>query len=389
MTQSSTRTSDHFWNAVRLLLEARWLVIGVTGLVAVASVVISLLLTNWYRSEVRLLLPGRSSAGLMSSIIGGNLSPTAGSLLGGLVSDYQRQLAILESRSVRDSVIVAFDLIDVYDLADNKFPMLDARETLAENVDFVVDDEYNYLSLRVFDTDPQRAADMANYFADELNRVTTDLATETAGIYRRVVEETYLSIETSLDSVFTAQRDLQQRTGVLDLPTQGAIFTEGLTRLRMEIQIAEISYNSLLFTFGENNSQVQAAKETLNAAKKMYEDAFAGQEQLMPVPRDSLPDIALEFQNLEKERLILSTLIEFSRPILEEARLEERLQADAVQIVDPALPPDKKTRPWRAAIVVVSTTSGFLIVCLFVLIRAWWRRNYEAMAVKLSSNPEG
>lgn len=386
MEESSSSTSDRFWQLVRHLLRARWLIMGVTGFVAVASVVISLLLTNWYRADVRLLLAGRSSAGFISSLVGGQLNPSATSLLGGLVSDYQRQLALLDSRSVMDSVITAFNLVEVYDLTDARFPMLDARKTLRENVDFVVDDEFNYLSLRVFDTDPQRAADMANHFAAELNQVTTTLATETAGTYRRVVEDLYSSIEASLDSVLTTQRDFQQRTGVLDLPTQGSAFMEGLIRLRTEIQLAEINYNSLLFTFGENNSQVQAAQEALATAHRTYEDALAGQERLMPVPQDSLPDIALEFRELEKERIILTSLIEFARPVLEEARLEEQLQADAVQVVDPAQPPDKKARPWRAAIVVISTTSGFLLVCLFVLFRAWWRQNYRVIAARLSSD---
>jgi len=385
MGESHSFAGDKFWQAVRHLLRARWLIVGVTGFVAIASVIISLLLTNWYRAEVRLLLAGRSSGGLISSLVGGQLNPAATSLLGGLVSDYQRQLAILESRSVMDSVIISFDLLEVYDLTDSKFPMLDARKMLRENVNFVVDDEFNYLALRVIDTDPQRAANMANYFAAELNQVTTDLAAETAGTYRRVVEDLYTSIEAGLDSVLTAQRNFRQRTGVLDLPTQGAAFTEGLIRLRSEIQMAEISYNSLLFSFGESNSQVQAAREALNKANRTYEDALAGQERLMPVAQDSLPDVALKFQELEKERLILTTLIEFARPILEEARLEEQLQADAVQVMDPAQPPDKKARPWRAAIVVVSTMSAFVMVCLFVLARVWWHRNYHKIAARLSS----
>ena len=376
--------SDRFWQFVRAVLQARWLIISVTGFVAVASIVVSLLLTNWYRAEVRLLLAGRSSAGLVSSLIGGQLNPSAVSLLGGLVSDYQRQLAILDSRSVMDSVIVAFDLVEVYELTENEFPMLDARKTLRENVDFVVDDEFNYLSLRVFDTDPQRAADMANYFAAELNQVTIDLATETAGTYRSVIEDMYNSIEVSLDSVLSFQRDLQQRTGVLDIAAQGGTFMEGLGQLRMTIQMAESNYRSLLYLYGPDNPQVKAVLEALDQAKLIYNEALAGEERLMPVPLDSLPDIALEFQGLEKDRIIFTTLIEFARPILEEARLEEQLQSDAVQVVDPAMPPDKKARPWRAAIVVISSTSGFFLVCLFVLIRAWWRNSYPVIAQRLS-----
>ena len=387
MTSSpSSRASEAFWQVLHQLLRARWLIIAVTGFAAVASIVISLLLPNWYRAETRLLLAGRTSAGLLSGLLASQLSPTASSLLGGLVSDYQRQLTILNSRTLRDSVINKFDLINVYDLADAEFPLFEARKVLSENVDFVVDNEFNYLSLLVYDTDPQRAADMANFIAEELNRVTIQLASQTAGTFRQVAEELYDSVEENLDSVLTTLRDLQQRTGIMDLPTQGAAFMEGLIGLRMEIQLVEIDYNRLLYMYGEDNSQVRAAEQALLAAKETYENALDGQERLLPVAQDSLPDIALQFQELEKERVILTSLIEFTRPLLEQARLEEKQRNDTVQIVDPAIPPDKKARPWRAAIVVVSTMSGFLIAALYVLFLSWWRNNYAIIAARLSDD---
>lgn len=104
----------------------------------------------------------------------------------------------------------------------------------------------------------------------------------------------------------------------------------------------------------------------------------------MPVSQDSLPEVAFKFAQLEKEVVILTTLIEFARPVLEEAQLAEERAAKSVQVLDPAIPPTDKARPSRAAICVVSTLSGFLLSVLYVLLSAWWKRNHVLIASKLS-----
>ncbi len=380
----ASRIESAFWWSVQHILRNRWLIIGITSSAAVAAVVISLLLPNWYLAQTRLLIPGRASSGLLSNLMGGNLAPAASSLLGGLVSDYQRQLAVLDSRSIKENVVRTFDLVTVYDLEDADFPEFRALEVLEENIDFVVDNDYNYLSVQVYDQDPKRAADMANFFVQELNRVSADLASQTAGAFRRMVESRYLAMEQSFDSVMIALHDLQERTGVMDLPTQGAAFLQGLAEWRQEVFIAQIYSDQLLAIYGPNNSQVQAAREAVAAAQRKYQEALQGQERLLPVAQDSLPDVALQFAELEKERVILISLLEYARPVLEEARLGEERENEAVQVVDPAIPPVEKARPWRAAICVVTTFSAFLISVLYVLLVAWWKENYKAIAANLS-----
>ena len=375
------------WFCLRQLLQRRWFVATVTGIAAVASVVISLLLPNWYLAETRLLLPGRTSSGLLSSVLGGQLSTTASSLLGGLVSDYQRQLAILDSRSLKEQIVGRFDLIEVYDLADSDTPMVDAIEELESNLRVEVESEFNYLAIQVYDKDPQRAADMANFFVDELNRITIELASQTAGAFRRQVERRYQAIDDSLAAVLEATRQLQERTGVLDLPAQGTAFLEGLTEWRMEILMAELDLDRLTYLYGEDHSQTRAARQSIASAQASFQEALEGEERLLPVAQDSLPDVAMQFAHLQKEALILTTLVEFARPILEEARMEEEREAQAVQVMDAAIVPTEKARPWRAAICVVTTLSGFMIAVLYVIATGWWRENHARIAEHLAPVP--
>ncbi len=381
---TNPNTTEIVWTIIRTILHQRWVVIGVTGFTAAVAVVISLLLPNWYLAETRLLIPEQTSSGLLSSMIGGRIGSSASSLLGGLVSDYQQELAILNSRTVKQSIVEEFNLIEAYDLADSDSPMKDAIQELEGNTDFVVDNEYNYLSVQVYDKEPRKAADMANFFVSKLNQIGIDLSAETARSYRQTVEKRYQDMEDSLSTVLSAIRTLQETTGILDLPAQGAAFMEGLTDWRSQIFLAELEFDNLLFLYGPDHSQTRAARQAVAQARKSYDKALEGQERLMPVSQDSLPGVALKFAELQKEMVILTTLIEFARPLLEEAQLAEERAAKSVQVLDPAIPPTEKARPWRAAICVVSTFSGFLLSVLYVLISAWWKRNYALIASKLS-----
>ncbi len=377
--------AQSFWSMLGTLWRRRMLIIGITTVAAVLSIVISLTLADWFKAQTRLLLPARSGSGLLSGAILGSLPSSASSLLGGVTGDYQRYLSILDSRTIKESVAERFNLIEVYDVAESEAPLHAAVEVLDGNIDFVIDEEYNHLSVQVYDQDPQRAADMANFFVDELQRINAELASQSAGAFRRYVEQRYEDTEAEFDSVMYALSALQEHYGVLDLEAQGAIFYTGMTEMRLSIFEVEMAYERLLNMYGEEHSAVQAARQTVQAANRKYNAAMEGGEGVLPVPQDSLPSVARQFVDLKQQQLVLAKIIEYTRPVLEEARLEEQRKIEAVQVVDVATPPVKKARPFRALIVIASTASGFILAVLYVLLLAWWRRNYADFAHRLKA----
>ena len=379
------RAEEMFWAMLGTLWRRRLFIVGLTAVAAVLSIVISLLMANWFMAQTRLLLPARSGSGLFSGALLGNLPSSASSLLGGITGDYQRYLSILDSRTVKENVVEQFNLATVYDLNDSAAPLHAAVEMLNGNIDFVVDEEYNHLAVQVYDQDPRRAADMANFFVDELNRINASLASQSAAAFRGYVEQRYQETEADLDSVLTALRDLQSRYGVVDLETQGQAFYTGMSDLRLNVMQVEIEYEQLRTAYGPNNSAVQSAREAVQSANRKYNAAMEGRERMLPVPQDSLPTLAYEMLKLEQEHLILARIVEYTRPVLEEARLEEKRKVEAVQVVDVATPPVKKARPWRALIVVSSTLSGFLLATFYVLALAWWRRHHADFAHRLQA----
>lgn len=381
------RAEQTFWSTLGTLYRWRRFIVGVTGGVAVLAVVISLLLSNWYQAETRLLLPARSGTGIASAFLE-DLPSAARSFIGGGGGDYLRYLTILSSRTVYENVVDRFNLAEVYETAESETPRADAAEVLQGNVEFVVDDEYEFLSVQVLDTDRQRAADMANFFVEELERINSDLASKSASTFRRYVEERHNEAVVDLDSVLAATRSFQEEYGLLELSTQGEQFLSFLTELRVHALETEAEYETLLSQYGPNNSMVQAARQALRTANRKYEQALEGQEQLLPVPKAQLPAVSLEYVELERERLMLTTLIEYIRPVLEEARFDERRKVEAVQVVDVAVPPAQKAKPRRSVLCIAATLSAFILAVLFVLAYTWWRDHYADFARRLRAAAE-
>ena len=57
----------------------------------------------------------------------------------------------------------------MYETEDEDFPLDEALDALSDNVEFVIDDEFDFLSVEVLYKDPQRAADMSNFYVGLLD----------------------------------------------------------------------------------------------------------------------------------------------------------------------------------------------------------------------------
>ena len=126
-----------FFQLARTIYQSRIFIIGITTLVAVAAIGISLLLPKWYTSSTRLLSPESGSASPISAAMLRNLSSAASSFLGiGGGGDFERYISIMSSRTVYEQIVNEFDLMTVYETTEAENPMGDAVETLADNTEF-------------------------------------------------------------------------------------------------------------------------------------------------------------------------------------------------------------------------------------------------------------
>lgn len=368
------------WQTLGTLFLWRRFIISVTAVVAVAAVVITLLMPNWYRASARLLTP--ESGGGLSSLLLRNLPSGASSLLGG-GGDYTRYLAILSSRGLMEAAVDSFDLVRVYELEDAKTPREEAVKLLGEYMEFTIDDEYDFLSVSALDRDPQRAADMANFFVRRLNETNARLSSQSAGSFRRYMESRYQESLATMDSLLTANQRFQEQYGVFDLPAQTESFFEQVAQLRGQAVEAEIKFEVARSQYGTENQQVATLRALTEAANEKYRAALAGQEQVLPIPKDQVPGVVRTYADLEMNLAIQRTILEVVGPLYEQARLQEEQQSEAVQVLDYASPPVRKAEPKRSVLVIVATFSAFVLSVLFVLLLEWWRNNHARLARRL------
>jgi len=379
--ERKTKADSSWWNLLGVLWRRKRFITVLTGISAVAAVVISLLLPNWYKATSRLLLPESSSGGLSSALLGDVSS--ALSLIGGSGGDYVRYLAILNSRTVIGSAVDSFDLIQVYELEDEEFPFEEAIAVLRDNVEFVIDDELEYLSIETLDLDPRRAANISNYFVRALNRVDNELASKTAGQFRQFVEQRFQESTDARIVLLDSLQTFQENYGVFDLEAQTLAYFEQLAQMRISVFSSEIRYMSMRSQFGDENPTVQSMAEVLQAARQIYNAALAGKEQVLPVSQKDTPAMIHRYAELMMEKTIQEKILELVAPMLEKARFDEQRKVEAVQVVDPAVPPSEKFKPKRSIIVVASTLSGFILAVLYAFLFNWWKTNHAYLARRL------
>jgi uncharacterized protein involved in exopolysaccharide biosynthesis len=381
--ESGTNPADAWWMVVGDVYRGRRVIVVITMFAAIASIVISLLLPKSYYAAARVIPPEANSS--LSSGLLGSLPSSARLLFGGGTGDYSRYLAILTSRSVLGAAVDRFDLVNVYELASAADARDRAIAMLQDQSVLYVDGAYEFLEIGVNDRDPQRAAEIANFFVARLNEVNSTLTSQSASLFRRYVEKRYVEAFSVRDSVLRNIQAFQSQYGLINLPAQTEAFFAQIAETRVAMIQTEVQYESLLAQYGESNAQVRAAGTVVSASRRRYREALEGKEAVLPVAQDTIPAVARQYANLELERIIQDTIIETVAPVLEQAKFEEQRESVAVQVIDNAEVPVKKASPKRAAIVILSVISATLLALLYVLASAFWRRKSPVVAARLAA----
>lgn len=381
-TDDASRSRSHqtLWAWLGALYVRRRFLATVTVAVAVTSIMIALLLPRYYLSEARLLQPEGNSLSMLSGLssVGG-----LGSLLGAGNAEFTRYLSILSSRSMKTRVIEEFSLIRQYRNENKRAPLETTIADLEKNVEFVIDDTYLFLAVRAFDPDPEQAAAMVNFMVSELNATHARLSSAAARQTRLAVERRLQRAETDLDSARTALQGFQEEHGVVELETQAEAFMRFIAESRADVVRAEVQYQTLLQQYGPDNPQARAAREALRAGRAQVQGALGGQDALLPVSMQALPALTRRYAELMQRQFIQAQIIETLYPLYEQAFFQEQNESVAVQVVDEAIPAARPARPSRRLIVVLATISGFLLAAIYVLLHAWWHRNYSGFATEL------
>ena len=335
-------------------LRQHWVLLTLGPIAAGALALgVTFLIPPTFTASTTFLPPQQSQSATASALASlGPLASLAGGAAGGKSSGEQ-YVALMQSVTVSDRLIEQFKLMEIY---DQKF-RVDARKELGNNVRIALGKKDGLISVEVDDHSPQRAADIANRYVDELRRVTGTLAVTEAQQRRAFFEQ---QLKQSRDRLVQTQQALQASGFNLNaLKAEPKAAAEGYAKMKAEVTGAEVRLQALRGTLTDNSPEVRQQQIALNAMREQLAKVEAATQV------SGGPDYVSRYRDFKYEE----ALFEVYARQFELARVDESREGALIQVVDPATPPERKSKPKRVYTALAATLVAAVLLIVGVLLR--------------------
>jgi len=345
----------------KVIVKWRRLIAFNTAVITILTVVISLVLPKKYAAMATLLPPVEQpdllGAGSLLEASGlGGMARMAG--LPGAATTSDIFAKILKSRAVMAGVIEKCGLMDEYEAqtmeeALGKLGGVTSVEIYPEGI----------IAISVEARTAVLAADIANSYVDELDRFNRDVNMTRGKRNRIFIEERLLKVKDDLRAAEESLRVFQElhRTVSLDDEVRAAI--EAVGSLKAEVIANEVRLGVLKQYATEENPQVRELGSEITQLNRQLREIEHGPKSEgsqntkfgagFSVPFARLPEVGLELARRMREAKIQETVFELLTQQYEQAKITEARDTPTIQVLDGAVPPDRRSSPQRRKLVMV------------------------------------
>jgi uncharacterized protein involved in exopolysaccharide biosynthesis len=332
----------------------RLLILGplAVGLVALG---ISFLITPTFTASTTFMPPQQQqsiAASMLQSL--GALGGLAGAAAG-IKSPADQYVALVASNSIRDVLIERFKLIERYDVDFRD----DARKELdKKKIRVSAGRKDGLITIEVDDRDPKFAADMANAHIEELTKLLGRLAVTEAQQRRVFFERELEKAKTGLAAAETALKATGINESAIKASPEAAV--ESVASLMAQVAAKEVQLGAMrnyLTDSAPEFKRTQSELAALRAQLARTEKTTAG--------TNGGSDYIAKYRDFK----YYETLFELMAKQYEIARIDESREGAVIQVVDVATPPDRKSKPKKALIAVITTLATGFLLLLFVFVR--------------------
>lgn len=342
-----------------------------------AALVVSLLLPKIYESTATLLPQLESNTGfglgaLLGSSAAGSAAQSLGiSLPGAPATPTDIFTAMLKSRIMADEVIRQFNLQERYE----KKTMQETRLAL-ENATRIVVSKEKVIKITVEDKDPQLAADIANFYVSNLDRLNQTLSVSKARENRKFIEQRVAETKDALVKVENALKEFQTQNRTVAIEAQSKAMIEAAATIQAQIMAQEVQLQVMGSYLSPDNPDVARVQSSINELRKQLrfmESGKGGKERLaedrLRPAITSVPALALEYGRLARDLKVQETLYALLVSQYEQAKLTEARDTPTVQVLDPAVPAEKKSRPKISLNLLIAGILSLLLGVFWAFIR--------------------
>jgi uncharacterized protein involved in exopolysaccharide biosynthesis len=329
-----------------------------------------------YKSTVRLMPPTTNPNSMLAAAMGmtggGGASALAGDVIG-LKTKGALYLSLLQSRNVQDAIIRRFELQKVY----RERYMFTTRRDLEGFTESDEDRKSGVLTITVTDRSPVRAAQIANAYVDELNRVSAESDSGAAHRERIFLDQRLAEVSRDLDEASHRLAQFSSKNLTMDIKNQGAATVEAGALLQGKMIAAESELRGLQQIYGQDNSRVRSAEATVSEMRRQLKtmggsEGGASVDQIYPSLR-SLPLLGVEYADLYRRVTVQETIFEMLTRQDELAKVEEAKELPVLRVLDAADIPEKRSSPKRLTVIAVSFVLSFGAGILLILFAAYWK----------------
>lgn len=359
-----------------VLAERKGTILRVTGAIVVLAVLLAFLLPRQYTATVTLLPPqqGSSSSSLLATQFGGlsGMAALAGSGLS-LKNPNDMYVAMFKSQTVEDAMIKHYDLLKEY----HKHYLSDARKKFEHYTHVDGSTKDGLIHISVEDGDPNRAATLANGYVDQFRSLSQTLAITEAAQRRLFYEQELQKVKDKLVDAEEALKETEQKTGLVQPDSQTRALIESAASLRAQIVAKEVQIQALqTYATGENAQLVQARRELDGLRTQLAK--LGGSEDFstggLIVPRGKVPEVGLEYIRKLRDVKYYETIFDILARQYEFAKLDEAKEGALIQVVDPAIPPDRQSFPKRVLMIGLSPLIGLILGILAAIAEDYFAR---------------
>lgn len=371
MEQYNKNSSEEidFFDYFNTIVKHRWMIIRNVIIVSLLIGIISFFLPPTYTAESTLLPPDETQqGGLWSALVGTPLSQLG---LSHFSSTSDLFVQILKSRTVFDNVLKTKFNYNKKNpealLSILNFTSLEkARKALHKVVSITTSSE-GIVKIQVELFNPELAANVANAFVNELDKVNKEKNTSRAKNSRIYIEHQLELTEKKLKEASNALAEFKELYKAVSLEDQTRTAIEKAGEIKGKIIAKNVEKGVALQTRKLDNVYIIQLNKEIEELTKQYNylqfgDSLALTErQEFYIPFSKVPEVGLELAELIREVKVQETVWELLNQQYYQAKIQEAKDTPTVQVLDKAVPPEFRTKPRRKLLILVGGFLTFII----------------------------
>lgn len=357
---------------INVIIKRRKMIIRNVLLIVLLVIIISFILPSAYVAVTTILPPeDNSSAGILTSL---SNTPLSSMLLTETGTTSDLFVVILKSRSVLDGVLSekfeypqnkkthhSKTLLQIYNLKSFE----KGRKKLLKKIAIESSSE-GIIYLSVEAPNPYLAADVANVFVAQLDKINKEKSTSRAKNSRVYIENQLKLTEEKLTAASEQLAQFQEKYKAVSLEAQTEAAIQEAGELKGRIIAKEVELGVSKQTFKSDHVAIIKLKKELQEMKKHYNELQYGDgakledQKEFYIPFAEVPGVGLELARLMRDVKVQETVWELLNQQYYQAKIQEARDTPTIQVLDEAVPPEMRSKPKRKTLVMISAFLAFI-----------------------------